>query len=117
MARYMLLLRDRIGEFDDVSPEEMQKVIQAYGAWCEKLGAQHLGGEKLCDGEGRLLRGADGKMAVTDGPFAEAKEVFGGFFLVEAEGYDAAQSLAADCPHLQFGSIEIRAVEEMEGPS
>jgi hypothetical protein len=50
-------------------------------------------------------------MRIADGPFAEAKEVMGGFFVVEARSYDAAVKIAKTCPHLEFGSLEIRAVE------
>ena len=41
----------------------------------------------------------------------EAKEVLGGFFVVSAENDEGAEAVAATCPHLEFGSIEIRQVE------
>ena len=55
------------------------------------------------------------KVAISDGPFAEAKEIIGGYFVVEAKNYDEALSLAKDCPHLElgFGSIEVREIEPM----
>ena len=115
MTRYMLVLRDEIGKVDDISPDEMQKIIEAYGAWCGKLGDKHLGGEKLCDGEGRIVRSSGAQPEITDGPYVETKEIFGGYFLIQAESYDQALELVQDCPHLRFGSIEIRAVEELGG--
>jgi hypothetical protein len=48
---------------------------------------------------------------VSDGPFAEANEVMGGLFVIEAATYDEVVELCKDCPHLDFGSIEIREVE------
>jgi hypothetical protein len=50
---------------------------------------------------------------VTDGPFTEGKEVLGGFFTIEAAAYDKAIEIANTCPHLDFGSIEVREVEVM----
>ena len=115
MPRYMLLLHDRAGEFDDVSEAEMMKIVQAYSDWSKKLGAKGkmLGGEKLTDEPGRNLSRKDGKTVVTDGPFAEAKEILGGYFMLQADSYDEACKLAEDCPHATRGSrIEIREVHE-----
>jgi len=57
------------------------------------------------------MRTGNGKPIVTDGPFTEAKEVMGGFFVVEAEDYDQAVEVAKTCPHMDFGSIEVRQTE------
>lgn len=116
MARYMLLLHDKIGEFDDISETEMMKIIQAYAAWSQKLRetGKMLGGEKLTDEPGRHLLRKNGKTAVTDGPFAEAKEVLGGYFMLDADSYDEACKLAEDCPHVTRGArVEIRQVHEL----
>ena len=53
----------------------------------------------------------DGGVAVTDGPYVESREVIGGYYLIEADDYETAAKLVEDCPHLDFGSIEIRRVE------
>ena len=50
--------------------------------------------------------------AVTDGPFAETKEQFGGFYLIEAENEDEAAKWALKMPHIESGSVEIRPVRE-----
>jgi hypothetical protein len=107
MAKFALLLRDS-GAFppSGVSPEDLQAILQRYMTWSRE---HAVGGEKLYDGEGRVVR----RDAVTDGPFAESREVIGGFFLIEADDYDHAQRLVADCPQLDFGSIEIRRIEAM----
>jgi len=54
----------------------------------------------------------DGKRLVTDGPFAEAKELVGGFFVVEARDRDEALALAARWPSARLGAIEVRPIEE-----
>ncbi|MGH9457050.1 MAG: YciI family protein [Thermoanaerobaculia bacterium] len=117
MAKYMLLLRDN-GTFDSgISPEEIQAIIQRYGDWRDALRKRGklAASNKLSDGEGKLVRRNGSSLAVTDGPFAEAKEVIGGYFLLEADSYDEALALSRDCPHLDFGSIEIRRVDELPG--
>ena len=52
-----------------------------------------------------------GKPVVTDGPFTESKEVIAGFFLVNAAGYEDAVELCRDCPHLEYGAIEVRRID------
>ena len=62
---------------------------------------------------GRLLR-SEGERVVVDGPFSETKEMVGGFFIVEADNYDAAAEVAKTCPHLELGgTIELRQVDHM----
>ena len=108
MPQFVVMLRDS-GTFpSDISPEEIQAIIQKYGEWIQSMGGQ---GQKLRDGEGRIvLREAD-RVTVTDGPYTESKEILGGYFLVEADSYDDVVSRCRTSPHLDFGSIEIRQVE------
>ena len=58
------------------------------------------------------LRVRDGKVSVTDGPFAETKEQIGGFFLFEAASLQEAIEVAAKWPSARLGTIEVRPVEE-----
>ena len=113
MAKYMLVLRDSGGYPAGISPDEIQRIIEKYRAWSSKVAqmGRLAGGDKLRDGEGRVIRRSGSKTVVTDGPFSETKEVMGGFFLVEAESYDEVVEMAGDCPHLDFGSIEVREIE------
>jgi hypothetical protein len=107
MAQFILLLRGNGMARPDMSPEEMQQVTGRYRTWMSKVGAT---GQKLRDGEGRVVRrGA----AVIDGPFAESKEVLGGYLAIEASDYDEAVRICGDCPHLDFGSIEIRQIHQV----
>jgi hypothetical protein len=61
------------------------------------------------------VRVRDGKKATTDGPFAETKEVLGGFYLVDVKDLDRAIELAAKIPGARTGSIEVRPVWELPG--
>jgi hypothetical protein len=118
MAQYALLLHAAPDLFADASPDEIQAVIQRYSAWRVKL--QRAGrlsnGIKLTDGQGRVLRGK-GAETVLDGPYPEAREVIGGFFVVEGTSYQDVVDLSRDCPHLDYGTIEIREIERTVTPA
>ena len=58
------------------------------------------------------IRLRNGKVLVSDGPFAETKEQLGGFFLVEAADFDEAVRIAATWPSARIGSIEVRPIED-----
>jgi hypothetical protein len=113
MLKYVLLLHDTGTLPAGIGPAEIQAIIQRYVAWRQSVqqGGRHVEGHKLRDGEGRVIRGGSGQPAVTDGPYAEAREVIGGLFILDAASYDEAVALCRDCPHLDFGAIEIREVE------
>jgi len=116
MAQFMLLLHDTSQELAAASPEQMQAILERYRAWGQKVGqaGQMAGGAKLKDEGGRHLRSnGSGKVEVTDGPYAEAKEVLGGYYTVTAGSYDEAVEIARGCPHLDYGWIEVRQVDEM----
>lgn len=115
MPRYLLVARDDNAAFASLSPAEAQAVIQKYMAWTEGLkNAGHLrAGEKLKDGEGRVMARRGGRLQVTDGPFVETREILGGFWILEAPDYEAVTRLCETSPHLAFGSIEVRAIEEL----
>lgn len=114
MARYILLLHDNPATFAALSPDEMQAVIAEYMAWGQKMEAagRLRGGQKLKDDGGRHMTAKDGKLIVTDGPYAEAKDVIGGFFEIEAANYAEVEALVADCPHLRYGTIEVRETDQ-----
>lgn len=116
MPKYLLLLHDDMDAIARISPEEMQRVIADYAAWSERLARQGRihGGEKLRDEGGRHLTAAKGKTVVRDGPYAEAKEVIGGYFVIEARDYDEAVALCDGHPHLALGGrIELREIEPL----
>jgi hypothetical protein len=59
------------------------------------------------------VRVRDGKVSVTDGPFAETKEQLAGFYLIDAKDLDEAIQVAATIPPARVGSIEVRPVREL----
>ncbi len=116
MPEYMALLYESSEDPGQISPDEIQQIIGKYKAWRDRMeAAGHLsGGQKLKDGEGRVLRAENGQLRVLDGPYSETKEVIGGYFALHASGYDEAVRLLEDNPHLEFGgTIELREVDEV----
>ena len=115
--QFMLILFEKPGEFAAMSPEEIQRIIEQYTAWGGKVAGagQMVAGHKLREEGGKRMVGTGGKLAVTDGPYAEAREVIGGVYIINADSYDAAVKIASDCPHLRFGRIEVRRLDPMDG--
>jgi hypothetical protein len=93
------------------TPEHAQRSLQAWLAWIHDLEAKgHLKerGQPLELG-GKVVRGK--KRVVTDGPYAEAKDLLLGFIIIEARDLDHAVELSTGCPMLEgSGSVEIRPV-------
>ena len=105
MPRYLLVLRDN-GQFPtDLSPQEIQAIIGRYMQWGNRLRDKGLLGpsDKLRDGTGRVVRRTGDSVSITDGPFAEAKEIVGGYYTLTAASYDEAVRLTNDHPHLELG--------------
>jgi hypothetical protein len=72
--------------------------------------------EALADAsETRRVSVREGRTVATDGPFAEAKELLAGFFLVECESVDRAVEIAGRLPEAEFGLIEVRPVMDLGG--
>jgi hypothetical protein len=92
----------------------MMGEYSAYSAWLREQG-MHLGGEALKDiGDATSVRVRDGRRIVTDGPFAETKEVLGGYFLISAPDLDSAIDAAARIPGARIGTVEIRPIQETD---
>lgn len=116
MPSFLLLLHENPADSAALSAAEMQAIIQAHQAWAERLAqAGHLlGGEKLTDDGGRRLRFEGDRPVVSDGPYAEAHDVIGGYYLLQAPDMATAEALAQGCPHRLPGSwIDIREVEQL----
>ena len=95
------------------SPKEMQESMQKWGAWIQQLtkSGNFKAGDPLEKG-GKVVRGS--KKVVTDGPYAEAKDVVGGYLLVSAANLDEAVELSRGCPIFDNdGSVEVRQIQQM----
>ncbi len=116
MKYFILLAGDGdVGPWDQLTPEEQQQTMAKFGEFdeaCSKqAGVEMLGGEALQDGStATTLRTTNGEMTITDGPFTEATEQIGGYFLIEAPDLDTMTAL---CRILPAYDIEIRPVVDM----
>jgi len=110
MSQFMLVLHLDPASRAHLSPEEMQKSLEKYMAWANKPFAK--GAQRLSPDPGKVIR--DHGRKISDGPYSETKEVFGGYYLIEAADYDEAVKRALDHPHLEYGgTMEIRKLFEM----
>jgi hypothetical protein len=113
MKNFMLLFRGG-SDATPMSPEESQQHMQKWFAWVEELQQKGLytSGEALMPGGKTVRQGA----VVTDGPYAESKEMIGGFFIVKANHLEDAIEIAKGCPDLPLGgTVEVRDVVVFEG--
>ena len=118
MAQYMLLLHQAPNYNMDLPREKMLEMTKRYMAWAEALRqkGKMVGGEKLTASGGRHLKVKDGKPVASDGPYAEAKDVIGGYFVIEARDAAEAEAIAQECPHLAISAtnwVELRPIEDM----
>ena len=113
MAKYMFVFRGGAFATPGVSPTELQAHLAKWTAWVGELakqGRHHAGGHPL-QNAAKVVRGRDKQ--VTDGPFAESKDMLTGTLVIEAASLDEATRLALDCPvYLYDGSVEVRPILE-----
>jgi hypothetical protein len=111
MSEFVFLYRG--GERAD-SPEQSEREMQKWVAWMKELGEKghlKLRGQPL-DRTGKVVRGK--QKVVTDGPYAESKDLVGGYTLVEAKDLSHAAELSKGCPIFESGGlVEVRPVMEM----
>ena len=111
MSEYVFLYR---GGSREGSPAEMQQTMQKWMTWLKSLGEKgHVKdqGQPL-EQTGKLVKGK--QKTVTDGPFAEVKDVIGGYTLIEARDLDHAVELSKGCPIFERdGAVEVRPVMKM----
>jgi hypothetical protein len=113
MAKFMLILHQKPGSWQQMSPEELQRKVEKYQGWVAKFrsSGRYVSGEKLGDEGGKLLSLQNGRPTLMDGPYAEAKEVVAGYFLFRAANYEEAMELIRDCPFLDDGRIALRQTD------
>jgi hypothetical protein len=110
--KYALLVYPDPGQFASMAETEREEISREYYAIAEHPAC--VGGEQLHPVEtATTVRVQDGRTLTTDGPFADTKEVFGGFYLFDVENLDAALEVAAKIPAARLGgSVEVRPVVE-----
>ena len=112
--RWMLIMQVDPQTAPPMESLDLAEIVAVMGAYNEELqkAGVFLTAEGLSDAsEGFRVDFSSQPPVVTDGPYAEAREVIGGLFVIEAATYDEVVELAKDCPHLDFGAIEIRQVQ------
>jgi hypothetical protein len=112
MAEFLYLYR---GGERGATPQESQQIMEKWMSWFKELTASGNlkdGGQPL-EAEGKVVK--DKGRTVTDGPFAEAKDLVGGYTLVEAANLARAAELAKGCPILERqGVVEVRPIMKMD---
>ena len=110
MPNFMYIFRGGAFVTPGLSPTEMQAHLEKWHAWAGALAKQgrSSGGHPLHNG-GKTIRGQD--RVVTDGPYAESKDLVTGSLILEAASLDEATELALGCPVYELGgSLEVRPV-------
>jgi hypothetical protein len=110
--KYALLVYSPPGVFEALPDDERSQVSDQYQAVSSEAGI--VGGAQLQPATtATTIRVSDGQTLATDGPFADTKEVFGGFYMLEADDLDRAIEVAAKVPSTWMGgSVEIRPLVE-----
>jgi hypothetical protein len=117
VARYVFLLYDAEDWYDTAGEQDIADEMRLHCEFMEAVrdaGASVLGGEALQrSSTATTVRTGDGDALVTDGPFADTKEVFGGWFMVEADDIDGALEVAGRIPAVRMGGcVEVRPIVE-----
>ena len=110
--KYALLIYGNDTEWESRSEEEKQAIYGEYAQVSESPGI--FGGSELQPGDtATTVRSQNGETLTTDGPFTEAKEALGGYFVYEADDLESALALAARVPSTRFGgAVEVRPIVE-----
>ena len=118
--KFLALIYTDESAWDSLTDADRSSMIEQYIAFSREAEAAGvvLGGAELGPTRSATtVRVRDGQTAVTDGPYAEAKEALGGYYLFECGSFDEALDWAARIPGAQHGAIEVRPVHEGEDTS
>ena len=114
--QYLILIYGDPAVAANMTEAEGREVVGEYFAYTQGLedAGVFLGGNPLEGTDSATtVRVRNGERLLTDGPFAETREVLGGYYLIECDSLDAALEYAAACPGARAGSIEVRPVMAM----
>ena len=112
MKNFMLLIREEMEETQNLPPQEFQELVEAHMKWVQELTEKGIfkGGHGL-EYNGKTIN--NNTMVITDGPFIEAKECVGGYYIIQAADLDQAAEIARDCPSIKYkGTVEVRPLAE-----
>ncbi len=109
--KYLIAFRGARQKWNQTSESEWDALNRQHTVWMEKLKGRISAAGKLAPLPCRTLRGNTDSPVVTDGPFSETKEMLTGFYLIEAESFDQAVTLAKGCPWLLHDVMDLYEVE------
>lgn len=113
--KYLCLVCFEPKIWDTIAKDESEQIDRESSAYNEELQKRgnHIAAQALQPVDTAVtVRVRNGKVSVTDGPFAETKEVVGGFLLIHARDLNEAIQIASKIPVARLGSIEVRPVLE-----
>ena len=116
--KYMLLIYDNARTRETFLEEEGQVLMAEVEAFMQELteSGELVGAEALADPSNtKTIRVVDGVPAVTDGPYAEAKEHLGGYLIVDCETPERAAEIARRWPSARFSPLEVRPIMDPAG--
>ena len=106
---YMLLIVEPVGQRQQRTEDEGKGLYDRMLRFADDLKQRGvLQAAQSLKTEASRLQVRDGRRTLVDGPFAEAKEMVGGYFLLDCATRDEAVSIAAECPAAQWATIEVR---------
>ena len=108
---YMLLIVEPVGQRrgrTEAEGRELYDQMLRFSANLKERGLLTLSQSLRTDADAVRVQLRGGKRSLTDGPFAEAKEMVGGFFLLECETKAQAIAIAAECPAAAWATVEVR---------
>jgi len=111
IMKYMLLIYGNEAGMQAASKADIDQMMAAYGAYTEalkKAGVLVNGDRLKPSATATTIRSPSGKMQVLDGPYAEAKEQLGGYYIIETPDLDQALVWAKRCPAATHGAVELR---------
>jgi hypothetical protein len=111
-SKFMLIFRGGAVSQHDLSPAELQAHVEKWYRWSDELARQgRRNAGTALDNPGATVRGHE--RVVTDGPYAESKDLVTGSMIIEAASLEDAVEAARTCPTYEFdGSVEVRPVQD-----
>lgn len=109
--QYMLLIMEPVGQRRARTEQEGRALYDEmlrFSASLKERGLLQLSQSLRSDAEAVRIRSSEGRFSTVDGPFAEAKEMVGGFFLLNCEDRDEAVAIARECPAARWATVEVR---------
>ncbi|HUZ15155.1 MAG TPA: YciI family protein [Gaiellaceae bacterium] len=111
--QYLLLISDKEDVWATMPEDERNAVFAEYGTYTTELASRGIlvGANQLQPSDtATVVSVRDGETITTDGPYAETKEVLGGYYLIDVETLDEALEWAAKIPSARYGHIEVRPI-------